>query len=745
MSTDEQTSRAAARLGVAALATSCLTLVAGLFGIGPEEPLVWLYGQPISSVAVALTLVTLWLCCWALGAVAAGSRRPRVWLAMLVLVSCGIGFSVLDGATRLARAVREVADGYPSFRVDWDPVPRWILLMTVVGIVGAAVWLLAPRRWFESRPVLVGFGTSLPILSTLVAWVCLPHDGNVIPLGLGDGLDGQVVRQLEAPRSASALLQLSSNAALAASGWLVLITLLSGAAFARDQVNRATRVGTWGPAQHRVTLVLAAGAVLACTLLGFAGVFGSDGEGELWYAGTAWQWAFCAVMAVIGSAGLAWEARHPASRGQFGAMSITAVVLLSLVPVVLMVGSLLQLIAGPLRANDWSDHALDLGLALQRWEPLIAVVAIALLTAVLLRHDRVTTGAVFGVAFVVWAGPSAVQVAVSGAGFDAVDLLASPQRLTLFVGAAVLGFALGARHFGQVRVTLVKALLAAVLVGFGLDALLAGLDDRLVFLLVVLIPVVWRLLRDVRRPERRLAGPVVLSMVTWAALLALAAFTIGAGSGLDFWDTSHRIEWNLLIVPLAFALVCVREPDRSGPVEGKTEEPVRGGVAGAASVGFAAVAAGVVVISAVLGVARFPDPVHRSELRATISLPAGWVPLQCEISDGELGAIASEEVGAAIVFAHTTSKALAEPESVPCGLKPLVAALIGAPGCPDAAAPAAAELSGFRWRECVASERYLVGSRDSDGATEIIVLISDQGDPVGQEHIAAALRTLTFR
>jgi hypothetical protein len=162
---------------------------------------------------------------------------------------------------------------------------------------------------------------------------------------------------------------------------------------------------------------------------------------------------------------------------------------------------------------------------------------------------------------------------------------------------------------------------------------------------------------------------------------------------------------------------------------------------------FAIAVAAVVGTSAALSFAHFAESQERPVgLRATIALPSGWLPLQCKLSDGELGGIASNDAHAAIVFAHTTREALSGPDPEPdCGLRQLLVWLISEPLCGAASSPPISALEDFSWRTCQnTTNSFAVGTTESRGQVEIAVVVYDLAHPTRGTGVVDALETLSF-
>ncbi|MGY0232006.1 hypothetical protein [Longispora urticae] len=726
------------------LIAACLALVAGVYEIGPTEPQVRFRNTPIADAAVVLMLVSLALAAWAVATAASVAGNARPLLAAIALLTCGASFSVLDGATGLARAVGQVSSALPSFRVSWQPVPGWTQVLMIGASLVPAVVLLLPDRLLTHR--VTGFLISLPLWVLTVVWCLSSHATNEIPFQLADGLDRDVAPTLSAPRSASALRFFSGIAEMGLVGWLVMLILLSGAEFARAQVTLAGRVARLRLLRRRGVLIGAALLLLAVLSLGYLGVVGAS---ELWRVGSIWQWLYCALAAAAGAAVLRWESRHPVGAGRLRATVNAAIIGLGLPSVLLLAGSLLQLILGPIFDGTWARTALDWALELRRFSGLVAIVLVGLATALSLRVDRRhTTGSIFGIAFVVWALPSAVQIAVLGHGFTGRDLLSSPQRLVVLVCVAVLIIAVRVR---PVRTPLLsRTLIGAALSAFGLDALLSGSPATAAAVLLVLLPVLWRFVVDTREEREKPAWRSVLAMATWATLIGLAAFTIGAGSGVALWDNSTRVEWNLLIVPLTFALLCQIEPAPRtvGPgwKGGAATGPARAG--GPVRYAAGVVAAGVIVTAAIAGVTRVPHTEGRPVgHRATITVPAGWLPGQCELTDGEVGSITSADRRNAVVFANVPERSFhAASAGGRCPAANFLRQNLTEHRCRAAPAAPLTGLPGLSWYACVVDGvRVRYGVDDTGGTVKAILVVALVGAArPGIEAAESALTTLTF-
>ncbi len=692
------------RLGAAALVSAGLAIVAGVYEIGPTEPQVWFYSTPIADATVVLTLVSLALGAWSVATVASVAKNARPLLAATALLTCGVSFSVVDGATRLARSIAAVSKDLPSFRVEWSPVPSWMLGLMVASSLVPAIWLLMPAGRPSRSPVTTGFLISVPLWITIAVWVWSSHTTNVIPFHLATGLEADVAATLRAPRSASALRLFSGVAAAGLSGWLVILILLSGSEFARAQISLAGRLARLRVLRRRGTVIALAVLVLVVLALGYFGVFGSTSTG-IWRAGSVWQWSYCALMAAIGAVAMRWETRHPIAPGGLRSTVAVAIAVLGLPSVVLLCGSLLQLVVGPIIGGNWAATALDWGLWFQRFNSLAAVVLVAVMTGLRLRSDRrLTTGTTFGVAFVIWGLPSAVQVAVGNHRTSSDQLLASPQRLVVFVCVAVLVAAVRVRDIGTVAPLLVQTLIGSVISAFGIDALLSGTPATAAAVLLVILPVAWRFLVDTREEREKPAWKSVLAMATWATLISLAAFTIGAGAGIGLWDSGSRVEWNLLIVPLTFALLCQIEPVAHpvGPGwKGGVPATVRP-AGGPARFAAGAVAAAVIAASAILSIAKVPPAVARPPgHQLTITVPSGWTPGQCDRPDSEIASINSSDHKTVVIVANASEQALRTASTDPaCEQAKLLQQSLDAQWCKTNPSAPLADIPGLSWYSC---------------------------------------------
>jgi hypothetical protein len=735
-------------LGLAALTSACLAVVAGLYRIGPDEPQVWLYSHPVASAAVVLLLVALSLASWSVGIVAVASKHPRAWLAALVLMTCGVSASVFAGASQLARAIAVVSQAYPSFRVSWDPVPAWMLTLMLATNLTTALCLVVPARRLMAIPVLTGLAASVPVWMVLALWALLPHGHNEIPIGLGDGLGADNAAALSAPRSSAALRLFSSSAALGLTGWLVVLILLSGSEFAKAQISLADNLSQRRVLRNRNTFLAAASALLLLLVLGFIGLFGQTAAGDTWHLGVVWQWLFAGIAAVATFLTLRWEAGHPIRSGHLRGMLGLTIVVLSIAPLVLVAGSIFHLVFDPLLHANLAEGSLNLALRLHRYSDLAAVVLVGGVSMALWRAQRRTTGTIFGLAFAVWALPDAIQIAVRGDAFAGVDLLASPQRLSLFVCLGVVLCAARTPYPSENGALLSKTLLASVLIAFSIAALAAPLPDRLVCALLVILPVVWRFVIDTKKEQERPASQSVLSMATWATLLGIAAFTSAPGSLVGLFDNGSRVEWNLLIVPLALTLLCQVEPDAPKRGAGWRGLPSTEPVHGITSFVVGAATAALIAATAVAAVREVPTWSRPAGPHATITSPLGWTPVQCDLSSGDIGGVVSHDQQALVLFAHADSADLeaATPTSCPPGaLMRKVMTLL--PDCHRLRRfHAPANLRALSWHACSAdASRITYGVRRVDKTISAVVLLK-QAHATRADSVAAeeARRSLIF-
>ncbi|MGY4767555.1 hypothetical protein ACXC9Q_11625 [Kribbella sp. CWNU-51] len=738
------------RLGAAALVAAGLAIVGGVYDIGPTEPQVWFYSTPIADATVVLMLASLALGAWSVATVAAVATNARPLLGATALLTCGVSFSVLDGATRLARSIALVAKELPSFRVEWSSVPRWTLGLMVVASLVPAVWLLLPARRLTRSPVTTGFIISVPLWITIAVWAWSSHVTNVIPFHLAGGLAPDVAASLRAPRSASALKLFSGVAAAGLTGWLVILILLSGSEFARAQVSLAGRLARLRVLHRRGVVIAAAVLILAVLTLGYLGAFGSTSTG-IWRVGSIWQWAYCVLVAAAGVAALRWEYRNPIAPGRLRSTVAVAIAALGLPSVLLVAGSLLQLVVGPIVRGDWAPTALDWGLWFQRYDGLAAIVVVAWVTSVYLRSDRrLTTGTAFGLAFVFWALPSAVQVAVGKHRISSDQLLASPQRLVVCVCIAVLVVAIRVRDIGAVSPLLVQTLIGSTISAFGIDALLSGSPATAAAVLLVILPVAWRFLVDTRDEREKPAWKSVLAMATWATLISLAAFTIGAGAGIGLFDNGSRVEWNLLIIPLTFALLCQTEPVVRPVGPGWKGGPPAPVVPAGGPIRFAAgaVAAVVIATSAILSIARVPDAVARPpDHQVTISVPSGWTPGQCDRTDAEIASINSSDHKTVVIVANAPEQALRTASTdEACQEAALLQKTLDSHWCKTAPSAPLAGLPDLSWYSCTlqgTTLRYAFNHTAGDIKALLVVTLPNASPPDATT-AEATLATLTF-
>ncbi|MFF0265765.1 hypothetical protein [Kribbella sp. NPDC004536] len=738
------------RLGAAALVSAGLAIVAGIYSLGPTEPQVWFYSRPLADATVVLMLAALALAAWSVATAASVAPNARPLLAVIALLSCGVSFSVVDGATGLARSIALAGKALPSVRVEWSAVPSWTLGLMVASSLIPAGWLVLPGRLLGKSPVMTGLVISVPLWITIVAWGVSSHVTNVIPLYLASGLPTDVIGALRAPRSASALRLFSGVAAAGIAGWLVILILLSGSEFARAQVALAGRFAKLRVVRRRITILAAAVLVLIVLVLGYLGVFGSTAAG-IWRFGSGAQWSYCVLAAVAGALALGWEARNPVVPGRLRSTVAVAIVALGLPSVLLVGGSLLQLVVGPIVHGNWAQTALDWGLWLQRYDSLVAVVLVAVATAGSLRSDRrLSTGTMFGIAFVLWGFPSAVQVAVSNHRLTSDHVLASPQRLVVCVCLVVLVVAVGVRDIGASSPLLAQTLIGATISAFGIDAVLSGSPATAAAVLLVILPVAWRFLVDTREERENPAWKSVLAMATWATLISLAAFTIGAGAGIGLFDNGSRLEWNLLIVPLTFALLCQTEP---------VARPVgpgwRGGspaivMPGGGPLRFATgvVAAALIATSAVLSLTKVPPALARPPgHQVTMTVPSGWTPGQCDRDDAEIASINSSNHQTALIVANAPEESLrAASTDKACYEAVLLQGSLDHRWCEPTPSPPLTDLPGFTWYTCASQATTITYAiNQTAGDIQAVLLITlPNASPPDATTAQTTLTTLTF-
>jgi hypothetical protein len=423
-----------------ALAAGCVGVVFADSRALGDELMIGTNGHHASRLSIVAFFVTLATAVWALGVVAIAARRGiRWWLAAVATASVGTAATVHDGAGLLAEALASLTTKFPSVDFGISSVPGWTLVVVSMSMVSAAAVLVIPLRRFCDHPVAYALALSVPLWAALLVWVGMPHAGNRLPNGLVS--DPKASEILTASPSANSLKILAVASILAAFGGLRLLTLLGAAEVADANATVARQATRWPRLGVRAVVATLALAKLAFLLLGYAGVFGSTGVGDLWDRGWWPQWTVAVVLVVAGA--LAWRSTwiRPLSGGRLRSMIVLLVVGFGAAEIASLAIAYFQGL-GALFPGRWRDTVTDLAmqttLDVARFSTLVTVVVAGVIGLVALPRGRRTDAAVLGVA------ACAVALPVVGKGEAVTRSLVSSRALDVAVTAATWSALLGA-------------------------------------------------------------------------------------------------------------------------------------------------------------------------------------------------------------------------------------------------------------------------------------------------------------
>ncbi|MCX4561690.1 hypothetical protein OHA02_36620 [Streptomyces phaeochromogenes] len=644
------------------LASGCVTVLSTLWALSWSEPLIGSGGKRLSVVGIITLLVALATALWTLGVIAAGARRARLWLSAVALTSMGVAASVHAGALGTTQSLGLLLADYPSVNFKIAIVPLWALVVASASMVAAASVLLVPLARIAAHPVRYGLIVSVPAWAVLLIWAFLSHDPNPVPSALRLSKAG--TERYGAPSSATSLALLNDYLSLALVGAVFFVSLLAAVEVSDANVATAKQAARWRPHQARGMLIAFLLAKVAFLCFGFAGVFGGRQAAEVWDHGFWGQWVVSAVLVALGCVVYVRAHARPLVAGHLRPITVLLVIGFGLDGLIIMTLPYLQATSVAFLPVRWQAAAVDVALGpvlfVDRYGPLCTIAVAGVVGLVLLVTGQRTDGAVLAVSAFVVGLPLAVQILDAPIGRALVSL----PILDVTVTVAVL-LALGIAKVRPSRALpaheLLVVLVASGLLAFAVDAFLSEAVQRRFFPLVLLAPVVWRFAVDTRDERRRPPSHTVLSMVGWSVVLAMSGLALALGIKHDLWSVEDRFDWRLIVVPLAFVLLCRRvslpEPVSPGwrgtPEQSASWGEPRWAYALGALVSLALVCCAGSAFSRSIAVPQ----VERADHRVSTPLPEDWAPMQCKrTGDAEVLVLAAPPDSPAYVIAGYGTK-----------------------------------------------------------------------------------------
>jgi hypothetical protein len=613
---------------------------------------------------VVALFVTLGVGVWALAVVAAAQPRYTRWLlAAVVLLSAGVTATVHTGASVLAEADSLITINYPAIDLGVPRINHLTLAVATVPMALAGGALLAPISALRRRPVATGLVVSSPIWGALLTWILSAHHSVRLHPALVRGLDRSVAEALQGSAAATSLYFLIPIASLGMIGVLAVLALLDAGEVVRAKMSLASQIGRYLRLTARPVLLLALAAKLLFLAVGYLGWLpGGDAPGQVWDIGSGIQWLYALIMVSLAALVIRAVERRPLVPERLRSMSAVVVAGFGAAGLCAMAVALILASGGALVRGGWKlafiRHGLDVATTFAVWGPLVTVVSVGALGVLWrVRRGGWSAGALLGLAVLVWGTVPAAQVATGGGRVPAGMIIASLQRLDVIITLVV---AVMIVRWPQAlpSSTLLTVLVVSTLVAYGGELMPDNVRHKL-FLVALVAPVVWRFGIDTSDLRDHPPGRVVAAVVGWSVFLALSAVVLASGSvGEGGWSPSQRLGWRLLIVPLAFVLVCRSAAAETraapgwhdGPGAPVAAFPERRG----AHVGGALVGVGVLIAS-VLAFSRGEaiHEVHRPAHRVDAKLPQAWLPCyEDKLADGETVVLAALDASTVVLAAH---------------------------------------------------------------------------------------------